>query len=108
MTTPEVSKCSDGHFRHIIYGLGPYIKNKYCWAVLSKDGVSSKSKFPHLHESLLFILQIQNRCTADWKNIDGGGVQQSHEHTQLLMDTFGVKALWDDHGIVADILVSQF
>ena len=25
MTTPEVSKCSDGHFRHIIYGLGPYI-----------------------------------------------------------------------------------
>ena len=23
--TPEVSKCSDGHFWHIIYGLGPYI-----------------------------------------------------------------------------------
>jgi len=25
MTTPEVSQCSDGHFRHVIYGLGPYI-----------------------------------------------------------------------------------
>ena len=25
MTTPEVSKCSDGHFRRAIYGLGPYI-----------------------------------------------------------------------------------
>ena len=25
MTIPEVSKCSDGHFRRIIYGLGPYI-----------------------------------------------------------------------------------
>ena len=24
MTTPEVSKCSDGHFWHIIYRLGPY------------------------------------------------------------------------------------
>ena len=35
-------------------------------------------------------------------------MQRSHEHTQLLMDTFGVKALWDDHEIVADILVNQF
>ena len=25
MTTPEVSKCSDGHFWRAIYGLGPYI-----------------------------------------------------------------------------------
>ena len=25
MTTPEVSECSDGHFRRVIYGLGPYI-----------------------------------------------------------------------------------
>ncbi|THH16273.1 hypothetical protein EW146_g4353 [Bondarzewia mesenterica] len=25
MTTPEVTRCPDGHFRRIIYGLGPYI-----------------------------------------------------------------------------------
>jgi hypothetical protein len=25
MTTPEVIKCPDGHFRRAIYGLGPYI-----------------------------------------------------------------------------------
>ena len=25
MTTHKVSKCSDGHFRHVIYGFGPYI-----------------------------------------------------------------------------------
>ena len=50
----------------------------------------------------------RNRCTADRKNLDGGGVRRSHEHTQLLMDTFGAKALWDDHGIIADILVSHF
>jgi hypothetical protein len=24
------------------------------------------------------------------------------------MDTFGVKALWDDYGVIADILVSHF
>jgi len=25
MTAPEVIKCWDGHFRKVIYGLGPYI-----------------------------------------------------------------------------------
>jgi len=25
MTTPEVVTCPDGHLRHAVYGLGPYI-----------------------------------------------------------------------------------
>jgi hypothetical protein len=25
MTTPEVAMCPDGHYRRVIYGLGPYI-----------------------------------------------------------------------------------
>src|SRR5260221_7831583 len=25
MTTPKVTRCPDGHLRHVIYGLGPYI-----------------------------------------------------------------------------------
>ena len=25
MTTPRVTMCGDGHYRHVIYGLGPYI-----------------------------------------------------------------------------------
>ena len=25
MTTPEIVRCPDGHYRHAIYGLGPYI-----------------------------------------------------------------------------------
>jgi hypothetical protein len=25
MTTPEVVRCFDGHFRRVIYGIGPYI-----------------------------------------------------------------------------------
>lgn len=25
MTTPEVTRCPDGHLRRVIYGLGPYI-----------------------------------------------------------------------------------
>ena len=25
MTEPEVLKCPDGHFRRVVYGIGPYI-----------------------------------------------------------------------------------
>jgi hypothetical protein len=25
MTTPRITRCADGHFRRVIYGLGPYI-----------------------------------------------------------------------------------
>lgn len=25
MSTPEVTRCPDGHFRRVIYGLGPYL-----------------------------------------------------------------------------------
>ncbi|EIW82027.1 hypothetical protein CONPUDRAFT_89505 [Coniophora puteana RWD-64-598 SS2] len=33
METPEVARCPDGHFRQVIYGLGPYITNypKQVW-----------------------------------------------------------------------------
>lgn len=37
--------------------------------------------------------------------IDGTGGQHSHEHTLALFDTLGSTALWDDYGIIADILV---
>ena len=56
----------------------------------------------------MYLTNAGNRCTADRRNLDGGGVRRSHEHTRLLMETFGAKTLWDDHGIVADILVSHF
>jgi hypothetical protein len=25
MTTPEVTRCGDGHYQRVLYGLGPYI-----------------------------------------------------------------------------------
>ena len=56
----------------------------------------------------MYLTNARNRCTADQKNLDGGGVWRSHKHTQLLMDAFSVKTLWDDYGVVVDILVSHF
>ncbi|KAF8816026.1 hypothetical protein BYT27DRAFT_7078340, partial [Phlegmacium glaucopus] len=90
MRTPEVTRCPDGHLRRVIYGLGPYIAD-----------------YP---EQVLLACITQNwcaRCTADRKDLNGEAGFRSHEHTQLLMETLDCKTLWDEYGIVGDVLVSE-
>ncbi|EKM48882.1 uncharacterized protein PHACADRAFT_202281 [Phanerochaete carnosa HHB-10118-sp] len=88
MTTPEVTRCADGHYRRVIYGLGPYIAD-----------------YP---EQALLACIVQGwcpRCAAPSNNLDDGdNVPRSHEHTRALLKTFDLKTLWDDYGIVGDLV----
>ncbi|KAJ7750937.1 hypothetical protein DFH07DRAFT_869023 [Mycena maculata] len=87
MTVPRVTRCSDGHFRRVIYGLGPYIAN-----------------YP---EQALLTSIVQNwcpRCLAPTTNLDLPSVSRSHEHTDALMEGCTLKELWDDFGIVGDLI----
>ncbi|KAF7796680.1 hypothetical protein EIP86_007863 [Pleurotus ostreatoroseus] len=85
MTAPEVTRCADGHYRRIVYGLGPYIAD-----------------YPE--QALLACIYIC-RCTAPHDDLDGGHAgRRSHEHTQILLDALDAKVLWDDYGIVADLI----
>ncbi|KAF5365298.1 hypothetical protein D9758_005472 [Tetrapyrgos nigripes] len=89
MEGTRVTLCPDGHYRRVIYGLGPYIAD-----------------YP---EQALLACIVQNwcaRCTAPPDDLDGGGgLPRSHEHTDVLSEGEGVtlKELWDDYGIVADL-----
>ncbi|KAG2088366.1 uncharacterized protein F5147DRAFT_748442 [Suillus discolor] len=89
MTTPEVTLCPDGHYRRAIYGLGPYIAD-----------------YP---EQCLLSCIVQGwcpRCTASRKDLDekNAGHLRTHEFTELLRDTYAWKVLWDNWGIVNDIM----
>ncbi|KAG6835315.1 hypothetical protein H0H93_002803, partial [Arthromyces matolae] len=87
MTTHEVVRFGDGYYRRVIYGLGPYIAD-----------------YP---EQVLLACIVQgwcSRCTATFDNLDGPGGRRSHEHTLALFDALGKRSLWDDYGIVADIM----
>ncbi|KAF8816129.1 hypothetical protein BYT27DRAFT_7221675 [Phlegmacium glaucopus] len=87
MTTPEVLQCPDQHFRHAIFGLGPYIAD-----------------YP---EQVLLGCIVQNwcpRCTAHHSNLDGEAGQQSKAHRQQAIDCLSLADLWDDYGIVGDII----
>ncbi|KAG6805672.1 hypothetical protein H0H92_014423, partial [Tricholoma furcatifolium] len=87
MTEPEVVRFGDGHYRRVIYSIGPYIAD-----------------YP---EQVLLACIVQGwcpRCTARFDDLDGAGGRRSHEHTLALFDVLGKASLWDDYGIISDIM----
>ncbi|KAG6808287.1 hypothetical protein H0H92_004641 [Tricholoma furcatifolium] len=88
MKTARVTRCSDGHFRRVIYGLGPYIAD-----------------YP---EQALLACIVQNwcpKCTAPPNDLDGPiKTRRTHEHTAKLMEQCSMKELWDNYGIVGDLV----
>ncbi|KAJ6545870.1 hypothetical protein DFH09DRAFT_927614 [Mycena vulgaris] len=87
MTDPEVTLFADGHYRRVIYGLGPYIAD-----------------YP---EQVLLACVVQGwcaRCTASSKDLDGVGGRRSQPHTEALFDVFDHGTMWDEYGVVPDVL----
>ncbi|KAF7338931.1 hypothetical protein MVEN_01969200 [Mycena venus] len=76
MTTPEVVRCPDGHFRRVIYGLGPYIADypEQVWLSCIVQGWCPK-------------------CThaQPWQD-------------RFLITCFDPGTLWDDFGIRSDLM----
>ncbi|KAJ7687658.1 hypothetical protein B0H17DRAFT_1069770 [Mycena rosella] len=87
MTVPRVTRCADGHFRRVIYGLGPYIAD-----------------YP---EQALLTSIVQGWCPVCLSppdNLDSPSGRRSHEHTDALLEGCTLKELWDDFGIVGDLI----
>ena len=45
------------------------------------------------------------RCTSHRTNLDGGGGRRSCDHTELLVSELELGVLWDEYGLVGDIVV---
>ncbi|KAH9979853.1 hypothetical protein BGW80DRAFT_1556544 [Lactifluus volemus] len=89
MTIPEVVRCPDGHFRRAIYGLGPYIAD-----------------YP---EQALLASIVQGwcpKCTAPPHEFDKPGLRRCQEHTEALVEARELGELWDEYGLVGDIILS--
>ncbi|EGO01102.1 hypothetical protein SERLA73DRAFT_159632 [Serpula lacrymans var. lacrymans S7.3] len=87
MLVPEVLRCADMHFRCVIYGIGPYIAD-----------------YP---EQALLACIVQGwcpRCIAWPNNLDGEGGRRSEDHTEVLANFLSPVVLWDQYGIVSDIV----
>ena len=44
---------------------------------------------------------------AHWTNLDAGNLWRSREHANLLIDELDLNILWDEFGIVGDLIVSS-
>ncbi|KAJ7142563.1 hypothetical protein C8R44DRAFT_571794, partial [Mycena epipterygia] len=88
METPEVVRCPDGHFRRVIYRLGPYIAD-----------------YP---EQVWLACIVQNwcpKCDAKPNNLDApGACRRKDTKTAFLVTCFDPGTLWDDFGIRSDVI----
>ncbi|KAG1766610.1 hypothetical protein EV702DRAFT_980766 [Suillus placidus] len=89
MDTFDVAHFPDGHFRRIVYGLGPYIAD-----------------YP---EQLILSGVMQNwclRCLANRKDLDGAQpcLHRREAHTELLVEQLTYKQAWYEYGIIADVV----
>ncbi|KAG1780646.1 hypothetical protein EV702DRAFT_1177861 [Suillus placidus] len=87
MTEYEVVHCGDGHFRRVIYSLGPYIVD--------------------YEEQLVLSCVVKHwcpKCIAVRTNLDGGGIYCSREHTDFLINKLHADILWDEYGLIGDLV----
>ncbi|KAI0003199.1 hypothetical protein BJV74DRAFT_876167 [Russula compacta] len=88
MMTPDVVHCPDGHFWQAIYGMGPYIADypEQVWLAALVQGWCPK-------------------CDAPPHNLDSPEARpRSHKKTEMLIQCFDPRILWDDYGIRSDVV----
>ncbi|KAI0644829.1 hypothetical protein C8Q79DRAFT_911798 [Trametes meyenii] len=88
MERPDVVRCGDGHFRKIFYGIGPYIAD-----------------YP---EQALVACIVQGWCPICMRPKtdleEGAGLPRGRVHTEYAVREFELGDLWDDYGMVGDIV----
>ncbi|KAG1745479.1 uncharacterized protein EDB91DRAFT_1236359 [Suillus paluster] len=87
MTKPEVVRFGDGHYRHVIYGLGLYIVD--------------------YEEQVLLACIVRfwcPRCMSHRDNLDAKSLCWCRDHTEALVEEIDYGALWLEYGIVSDLV----
>ncbi|KAG2091332.1 uncharacterized protein F5147DRAFT_823151 [Suillus discolor] len=87
MTTPEVTHFGDGHYRRVIYGLGPYIAD--------------------YEEQVLLACIVRNwcpKCVANCEDLDEDALPRSRKYTEALIEEAPSGDLWEDFGIVTQLV----
>jgi hypothetical protein len=71
----------------------------YCPELVPKVSVFACN----LHQD---VLTNACRCLAIRTDLDGGGIYRCREHTDLLINELVADVLWDEYGIISDLVVS--
>jgi hypothetical protein len=106
MTTWDIVRCADYHFRRVIYGLGPYI------ADYPEQSTAAGTVYGWCVTFVLYnplssdLLMHVFRCDADPTNLDGSPAElRTLAQYLMLLDSEDEDTLWFGHGIVPGFLV---
>ena len=108
MSKPEVVRCADDHYRRVIYGIGPYIADypEQCLLCAIVQGWCPKYGSFDLSSILLVTYIVESRCTTPPSNLDSNTYGLRHlRHTVTLLEELQLGELWDEYGLVGDIVV---
>ncbi|KAF9238354.1 hypothetical protein BU15DRAFT_88408 [Melanogaster broomeanus] len=98
MTTPQLMKCPDRHFRRIVFGIG----------VKGPDmAVTIGPYIADYPEQVLISGIVQNwcgRCLAFPNDLDSGGAPRTKEFTHALIEELPLGVIWDEWGVDANIV----
>ena len=110
MSKPDVVMCPDGFYRRAVYALGPYIAD-YPEQVILAGVVSGwcvwcvSLSFPPL--TPLLTRQCTS-CTSPPNYLDRPNpILRSKEHTHACKSAFDSKTMWENYGIVDNVIVSH-
>ncbi|KAG0706319.1 hypothetical protein DFH29DRAFT_980397 [Suillus ampliporus] len=87
MIKPEVVRFGDGHYRRVMYGLGPYITD--------------------YKEQVLLACIVRNwcaKCLSRRGNLDEINLCRSRLHADALIEECDHATLWDEYGIVGELM----
>ncbi|KAH9919576.1 hypothetical protein B0H21DRAFT_702115 [Amylocystis lapponica] len=89
MSVPDITRCPDGHYRRVIYGIGPYIAD-----------------YPEQTLAGCIVQGWCVTCTAHRNNLGDGKQygQRTLEHREALLAALDSGTLWEDYGIIADVI----
>src|SRR6266566_5373594 len=70
------------------------------------SGLVSKVSIRYVSILVHHIIETVARCTAPPDSLDVESSRCSHTHTDALLKQYGLRMLWNDYGIVGEVIVS--
>jgi hypothetical protein len=80
-------------------------RNKHSLLASCKDGVPSECILSAFYA---LLIRLGLRCTIPLGDPNGQGVRRCREHTEALVEELQLGVLWDEYGLVGDIVVDAF
>lgn len=111
MTIPEIVLCPDGHFRRVIWGLGPYIADYPEQVLISciVQGWCPKSGYLLCLSVYCLIFFHFIRCRALSGQLDSNENmfhdRRSRAHTDFVATRCEMGVLYENYGIIGDVIV---